>query len=184
MKTAFIDFEASSLGEHGYPIEVAWVSENGDCESYLILPEVHWTDWDDVSAQVHGISRADLAADGVSAADVARRLAEALKGCTLYSDAAATDGCWLTRLLGTAALDPLSVADVAEIYIDACCPLTVRMTTMIAAPLVQRILRQADAEAKEAFPRAHRAADDASRLWFTWRRLGEIVAGVIDGGPA
>jgi hypothetical protein len=26
---AFLDFEASSLGRHGFPIEVAWVFENG-----------------------------------------------------------------------------------------------------------------------------------------------------------
>ena len=40
---AFIDFEASSLGRHGYPIEVAWVFEDGNSETFLIAPIEKWT---------------------------------------------------------------------------------------------------------------------------------------------
>jgi hypothetical protein len=34
----FLDFEASSLGKNGYPIEVGWVFEDGACEAHLIRP--------------------------------------------------------------------------------------------------------------------------------------------------
>ena len=34
----FLDFEASSLAKRGYPIEVAWVFEDGRAESHLIRP--------------------------------------------------------------------------------------------------------------------------------------------------
>jgi hypothetical protein len=43
---AFLDFEASSLGKKSYPIEVAWVFEDGTSESHLIKPAPEWTDWD------------------------------------------------------------------------------------------------------------------------------------------
>ena len=43
---AFLDFEASSLGKKSYPIEVAWVFEDGTSESHLITPAPEWTDWD------------------------------------------------------------------------------------------------------------------------------------------
>ena len=38
--------EASSLGDHSYPIEVGWVLEDGSPESHLIRPPPEWTDWD------------------------------------------------------------------------------------------------------------------------------------------
>jgi hypothetical protein len=34
----FLDFEASSLARHSYPIEVAWVFEDGASEAHLIRP--------------------------------------------------------------------------------------------------------------------------------------------------
>jgi hypothetical protein len=179
MAIYFLDFEASGLGDGSYPIEVAWVAEDGDTESHLIKPQPHWTDWDEVAEDIHGITREHLAADGVPAADVARMLAEALRGHTVYSDAPTQDQWWLGRLLATAGLDPVALEHVAEAYITACQPLTLRMPTMISAPVVQSCLRQADSEAQAAFPFAHRAAEDARRLWHTWRRLGEIVAHVI-----
>lgn len=42
----FLDFEASSLSKQSYPIEVAWVFEDGRSEEYLIRPAPIWTDWD------------------------------------------------------------------------------------------------------------------------------------------
>ena len=35
---AFVDFEASSLAKDSYPVEVAWVFEDGACEGHLIRP--------------------------------------------------------------------------------------------------------------------------------------------------
>ncbi|MFZ2994609.1 hypothetical protein [Sphingobium sp.] len=40
-----LDFEASSLAKLSQPIEVAWVFEDGICESHLIRPAQQWTDW-------------------------------------------------------------------------------------------------------------------------------------------
>lgn len=40
----FLDSEASSLDRKGFPIEVAWVFENGDEESHLIRPAEGWTE--------------------------------------------------------------------------------------------------------------------------------------------
>ena len=60
----FLDFEASSLGKNGYPIEVAWVFEDGDSESFLISPIGRWTGWDAAAEAIHGISREQLAAEG------------------------------------------------------------------------------------------------------------------------
>lgn len=42
----FLDFEASSLAKLSYPIEVAWVFEDGASETHLIQPAPQWTDWD------------------------------------------------------------------------------------------------------------------------------------------
>jgi hypothetical protein len=36
----FLDFEASSLSDESYPVEVAWVFEDGHAESHLIRPAV------------------------------------------------------------------------------------------------------------------------------------------------
>lgn len=38
----FLDLEASSLSDNGYPIEVAWVDEFGHAEEYLIHPVEEW----------------------------------------------------------------------------------------------------------------------------------------------
>ena len=42
----FLDFEASSLSDDSYPIEVGWVFEDGRTEAHLIRPAPAWTDWD------------------------------------------------------------------------------------------------------------------------------------------
>ncbi|MEK1875915.1 MAG: transcriptional regulator, partial [Rhizobium altiplani] len=34
----FLDFEASSLSKHSYPVEIAWVFEDGRSRSFLIKP--------------------------------------------------------------------------------------------------------------------------------------------------
>jgi hypothetical protein len=96
---AFIDFEASSLARHGYPIEVAWVFEDGRSESFLIAPIEKWTDWDPAAEAIHGISRERLASDGVAAERVAGRLVAALQGHQVFASAPSWDGKWLSRLL-------------------------------------------------------------------------------------
>src|SRR3712207_6313370 len=84
-KLAFLDFEASSLGKHGYPIEVAWVLSSGEEESHLIRPHPTWTDCDLKAETIHGLSRDRLHTDGAPVADVARRMMSALAGYALYA---------------------------------------------------------------------------------------------------
>lgn len=40
----FLDFEASSLSDQSYPVEVAWVFQDGRTESHLINPAPEWVD--------------------------------------------------------------------------------------------------------------------------------------------
>ena len=53
----FLDFEASSLGRKGFPIEVAWVFETGEEEAHLIRPAEGWTEWDASAEAIHRNSR-------------------------------------------------------------------------------------------------------------------------------
>lgn len=100
----FLDFEASSLSDRSYPIEIAWVFEDGRSEAHLIAPAPGWNDWDDVSEPIHGISRGMLEADGEPHDRVATRMVEALAGYDLFASAPSWDGKWLSVLLREAAL--------------------------------------------------------------------------------
>lgn len=70
----FLDFEASSLSKQSYPIEVAWVFEDGRHRSHLIRPTPEWTDWSHEAEQIHGISRSLLLTEGHSVHDVANEV--------------------------------------------------------------------------------------------------------------
>ncbi|MFC0205457.1 3'-5' exonuclease [Novosphingobium soli] len=100
----FLDFEASSLGKRSYPVEVAWVFEDGREEAHLIRPAPEWTDWDEEAAAIHGISRALLVAEGEPPETVAARMAEVLGGHDLVASAPSWDGKWLSTLLRAARL--------------------------------------------------------------------------------
>ncbi len=79
----FLVFEASSLSDHSYPVEVAWVFQDGRSESHLIRPATGWTDWDDEAEAIHGITREKLASEGEPHADVATHMVEV--SCPLLS---------------------------------------------------------------------------------------------------
>src|SRR4051794_22886002 len=100
----FLDFEASSLGKQGYPIEVAWVFASGEEESYLIRPDESWTDWDVKAANIHRISREQLRSEGTPLDDIAKRMVSVLTGRKLYASAPSWDGKWLSKLLRAAGL--------------------------------------------------------------------------------
>ncbi len=100
----FIDFEASSLARRSYPIEVAWIFEDGEQESYLIRPAPAWDDWDMAAEAIHHIRRADLLRDGTPYDEVARRMVERLSGHDLTASAPSWDGKWLSVLLRAAGL--------------------------------------------------------------------------------
>ncbi|WP_333574151.1 transcriptional regulator [Sphingomonas sp.] len=100
----FLDFEASSLGKRSYPIEVAWVFEDGRFEEHLIRPAPDWEDWDPAAEAIHHIARATLLEQGAPHDAVARRMIDQLAGHALLASAPSWDGKWLSTLLRAAGL--------------------------------------------------------------------------------
>lgn len=98
----FLDFEASSLAKKSYPIEVAWVFEDGTEESHLIRPPLQWSDWDDEAEAIHHITRAEIEANGTPHDVVAQRMIAVLSGHALFASAPSWDGKWLSALLRAA----------------------------------------------------------------------------------
>lgn len=105
----FIDFEASSLGDLSYPIEVAWNVPNGGVKSFLINPQFvpDWTDWSmEAERDAHKIPRDYLLVDGEDPCKVAAIMNEELQGEILYSDAPLFDNFWVNRLFKAADQQP------------------------------------------------------------------------------
>lgn len=95
----FLDFEASSLGKKSFPIEVAWIFEDGQSKSILVRPLPEWSDWSAEAESLHGISRERLETEGVSPETVAHQMLGALSGHELFASAPSWDGKWLSTLL-------------------------------------------------------------------------------------
>jgi len=175
----FIDFEASSLSDLSYPIEVAWVDQNGQGESWLISQAPDWTDWSSESEAIHNISHRMLKDNGTSHRKVAQRAARILssEGVQIYADQPAFDGRWLRILLASAGLPPIPVRDVTEMYAEACRPLLdAAASQQKAADRAFEIVAAAEnAEAMLSRTR-HRALPDAQGLWWTWRRIQSLVS--------
>lgn len=100
----FLDFEASSLGRDGYPIEIGWAAEDGSSEACLIRPAPEWTDWDPAAERVHGLTRERLCLEGAPHDEVARRALDVLAGHRLFVSAPSWDGKWMSVLLRAAGL--------------------------------------------------------------------------------
>jgi DNA polymerase III epsilon subunit-like protein len=172
----FLDFEASSLSDDGYPIEVGWIFEDGRSESYLIKPAPQWTDWDAEAEALHGISRAMLEAEGTDHSVVAHRLLDQLSGSTVYASAPSWDGKWLSVLFRASGIPrhALRLKDSDELHLEAAIeglqgPSNGESTAEEAEALV--------AEAQKTFngaPVTHRALEDAKlerQIWLEVRRL-------------
>jgi hypothetical protein len=166
----FLDFEASSLGKHSYPIEVGWVFEDGASESRLIRPAPGWDDWDARAEAIHHIPRAALLRDGTAHDEVARLMVERLTGHDLVASAPSWDGKWLSALLRAAGLPRHRLRlrateeaqrDTARKILQACIPAD-RIDAQIEA-MVARV----NAAAREA-PTAHRALADAQAEREQW----------------
>lgn len=101
IRVAFLDIEASALEDGSFPIEIGWApGRAGEFESFLIRPTAEWAAagvWSDLSEEIHGISKADLHADGVTTAEAIARLERALFGSIVLSDALEWDAYWLRR---------------------------------------------------------------------------------------
>lgn len=195
MKMFFLDFEASSLAEGSFPIEVAWVDQSGQGERYLIRPAPDWTDWSGEAEMLHGIGRHELTRHGTPPVQVARRVVKVLAadGALVFSDSPQFDGRWLHRLLGVAGITtPLPVLHIARLYGHACEPLRQALPAPDAPAYrdaqerVRNLVREIVARAEEAEalrPRVqHRALPDAESLWRTWRLVQQGVAKAVEAG--
>ncbi len=126
MSIYFLDFEASSLLPGSFPIEVAWVDENGQGESYLILPAPGWLDevhgnpgWSRESEAIHGIALSTLLEEGEPHEHVAARAVKVLAAANVIvcSDMPVSDIRWLRTLLEAADIrTSVSISDVTSLY--------------------------------------------------------------------
>lgn len=183
----FVDFEASSLGKKGYPIEVGWVFEDGRSEDWLIRPPPEWTDWDAEAEAIHGIARTRLLSEGTPVDAVAHRMLSELGDHRVYASAPSWDGKWLSQLLRAAGLPRHSLrlrdteearAETAREFLAAALP------EAEVAAAVARVLAQATEAARGDFV-SHKAVEDAERerqVWLTVARLaGEEAAAYSSG---
>lgn len=151
---ATIDFEASSLEWDGYPIEVGvavWQDANAPVLGWstLICPPLAWREgghWSLASAKVHGVTRAELLADGLSVNRVAARLNALLEPYgTAWCDGGRFDADWLRLLFRVAGIDPAFVLrDWADLVSDWDETSHRRARLRLATPLRHRA--RADAE--------------------------------------
>lgn len=177
----FIDFEASSLNDDGYPIEVGWVFEDGRSEAHLIRPAPEWTDWDAEAEALHHISRATLETATPHDA-VARRLLDELGEHSVYASAPSWDGKWLSLLLRSAGLPrhALRLKDSDEAHFEA---VAEALGASVAPEKVGAIAADLLDNARDALskdPVRHRALDDAERerqIWLGVARLARERAG-------
>ena len=161
-KIAILDFEASSLSEESWPIEIglSWL-EHGEVRTWssLIRPAPDWAidDWSPQSASVHGISLSELM-DAPSATEVAETLFRVIGGRRLVSDAPEFETRWLDRLLRAAGRpENPSVEDF-----DGA---SFAMFDGYALDLLY--------ETVERRPAPHRAGPDAARLARGWLRASQ-----------
>jgi hypothetical protein len=121
-----LDFEASSLSDDSYPIEVGValaLNSDGPIRvwSSLIQPCREWTsrhDWDTAAERVHHIP-ASLLATGQTPSEVAKAL-NAIIGPVghAYCDGGHYDGFWLERLFKAARIEPaFALWDLARLFL-------------------------------------------------------------------
>lgn len=180
----FLDFEASSLGRHSYPIEVGWVFEDGGCESHLIRPAPGWTDWDPAAERIHGLSRARIEADGEPVEAVAGRMVEVLGGHDLLASAPSWDGKWMSVLLRAAGLPRhvLRLRDSEDARREAVeAALVGAVPDAALANTVEDLLTLG--EVRSGLP-AHRALADALDERRRWRAVRDEAERLAAQSPA
>ena len=171
----FLDFEASSLARAGYPIEVAWVFEDGRSERYLIRQAPGWTDWDPRAEAIHGIARETLLRDGVAHETVAARMVERLTGHDLFASAPSWDGKWLSALLRAAGLPrhALRLRDTDEAQADVARKLL--RHGVAPADLDEAVAAVVRSIRSPAGPPAHRALADARAERDRWQAVRDAA---------
>jgi hypothetical protein len=165
----FLDFEASSLSKHSYPIEVGWVTEEGAGEAHLIRPAPDWTEWDASAEAVHRISRVQLMDEGEPHEAVCMRLIGLFDGNVVHAGAPSWDGHWLSMLLRAAGKPRhlLRLADTEAAFVAAA---QERLGPSADEAAIAELVAQAQATLDHA-PAAHRALEDARRDWRIWREI-------------
>ncbi|BBC73912.1 transcriptional regulator [Altererythrobacter sp. B11] len=167
----FLDFEASSLSERSYPIEVGWAFAEGGGENHLIRPAPGWEEWDPAAEAIHHIPRDELLERGTPHDAVARRMVEVLSGHDLYASAPSWDGKWLSALLraGGFTRRTLRLRDTDELREQS-----VRQILQPVIPpeslekVVESVITLADVRDRGG-PPAHRALADAEEERRRWR---------------
>lgn len=150
-----LDFEASCLAGprvRSYPIELAIGDPAaGSVRSWLIRPEPVWLaewDWAPESERIHGISQAQLLAEGRPRAEVAREVRASLQGRTAFSDNPAYEAYWLAVLLDEA----VPVGDLIDWYWQ------IVGRGVVGAALLELAFQAA----RNENPERHRAAKDVA----------------------
>lgn len=177
---AFIDFEASSLAKRSYPIEVAWVFEDGREEAHLIHPEPDWIDWDAQAQAIHGIARETLLREGEPAARVAVRMVLALDGHELVASAPSWDGKWLGALLraGNQPRHRIRLGSSSALRRRSAAELLARnLPPQEATQRAEVLVAALDAQQARAVP-AHRALADAREERARWLAACEAARGL------
>jgi len=146
-----VDIEASGLDPQSYPIEVGVydIDKPEESFSFLIAPDPTWTHWDYNAQDIHGLSRDYIEQDGISIHEACSILNERL-GDVVLSDAVPFEVMWLSRLFGTAGVEPkFAVSSIL---------------TQVHPSYYQELFGELDSG-----HRPHRALADA-------RMIGEVVA--------
>lgn len=155
----FLDFEASSLGKKSFPVEVAWVFEDGTHRSHLIRPHPDWSDWSAEAEALHGLSRGRLEREGLPVETLAQDMLAVLAPHQLYASAPSWDGKWLSALLRAGGLPrhALRLKKSDEAFVDAArVQLGDRMSEQDMSALVEGVIR--DTQPPDL---PHRALPDA-----------------------
>lgn len=149
---AFVDFEASSLDENSYPIEIGvaiWDGHSITSWGCLIQPNSEWRArdaWSRSSERVHGISR-DMLIDGSDPRTAMQKLTDFCRGATVaYCDGGEYDRHWLSELSDASGIaSPVALLD---------------LNALLEAPdqLAEYARRKCELTVK------HRAQDDAEDL--------------------
>ena len=176
-RPVFLDFEASSLADGSYPIEVGWVFADGTSEAHLIRPARDWTDWDPRAERIHRITREELVANGTPYHQVASRMVEVLTGEDVCASAPSWDGKWLSVLLRTAGYPrgTLRLRDSDDVFAEAARAI---LGPVVASEGLESAVGQVlalDELRRRAGPPAHRALPDAQEERQRWLDVREAA---------
>jgi hypothetical protein len=156
----FLDFEASGLANGSYPIEVGWNLPSGEVKSFLIRPLPSWRYWDKrAEEEVHGISRKELVAQGVDAAEICAVLCADLDGREVYADGGLFDAEWMGQLLAA------GKCPEPTFRLCGCAP------DLFFPEMAFQVSDELQEAARKVAGQRHRAGNDV-RWLVAWLRLG------------